>query len=107
MQEEVENRTVNLAISTTKLTGRTSNIEPPIFAFIQRFSDRSCVPDLTRLAFDFWQRCVIEGVLCDDVPAHSLFESASKQFVDALNIGRRHILRFAVSVLKNRAFRPL
>lgn len=24
MQEEVENRTVNLAISTTKLTGRTS-----------------------------------------------------------------------------------
>lgn len=26
MQEEVENRTVNLAISTTKLTGRTTRM---------------------------------------------------------------------------------
>ena len=56
---------------------------------------------------DLRQSCVIERVLCDDVPAYSLFESTSKEFIDTLNIGRCHVLRFAVSVLKNRAFRPL
>ena len=38
MQEEVENRTVNLAISTTKLTGRT------IIAGIRKYLQHRTLP---------------------------------------------------------------
>ena len=83
------------------------DIQSSVFALVECFANGSSIPYFTRFALDFRKRCVFKGVLCDNVPAHSLTESTAQQFVDAFDIGRCHILRFAVSVLISGAFRPL
>ena len=104
----VPSQTDNLANSQgTRKRKIDCHIQSPVFALVKCFANSSSIPYFTGLALDFRKRCIFKGVLCNNVPAHSLTESTAQQFVDAFDIGRCHILRFAVSVLISGAFRPL
>ena len=66
----------------TQRTGKRevhADVQVCIPTGIQRFANRFRVPNLAFPAFGFAEVCLIEGVLRDDIPAHSLIKGASRE----------------------------